>query len=130
MEEKAVKRGFIPNVGSFALICFMLLSSLMLWIAVPLGWLWVGSQVQAATDSLGYALLSIVVGVALSIALLVWVLGGLNRRYMSLRGETHSSGFGALEIVLVSTAVVAVAAFMVWFVAFSGTSPMPLNIGY
>ena len=33
----------------------MVVTSGVLWVGVPFGWLWVGSQVQAETDSLGVA---------------------------------------------------------------------------
>ena len=36
----------------------------------------------------------------------------------------------ALERVLVSSAVVAVIGFLVWFFGFSGSSPMPINVSY
>ena len=36
----------------------------------------------------------------------------------------------ALERVLVSSAVVAVIGFFVWFFGFSGSSPIPMNVSY
>ena len=125
------------------LVMAMVACSLMLWVAVPLGWLWVGSQVQAKTDSLGPALLVMAAGVAVSIGLLVYILGHVNRRYLktrglskfaehhepSIRGITKSGRIGAIEIIMVSTAVVGVIVFIVWFMTFGGTGSVAPDIG-
>ena len=39
----------------------------MLWLGTPLLWLWVGSQIQGSTDSLGLALLVMAAGVLVTV---------------------------------------------------------------
>ena len=60
----------------------MVLTAVVLWVGVPFGWLWVGSQVQGATGSIGLALLTMAIGVAVSIALLMRLMGWLNLQHI------------------------------------------------
>ena len=67
----------------------MFIGSLVLWIGTPLLWLWVGSQVQGATSSLGTALGVSFIGVVATIALLAAVLAKLSER---LPGQSPRPG--------------------------------------
>ena len=113
------------GASGLILLVMMLGAGLVLWVGVPLGWLYVGSLVQGATDSLGAALLVIMVGVLASIALIVPALGWLNRKHLRLREarglETH--GQTALEAVMTVSAAIAVVAFVVWFFVIAGPGP-------
>src|SRR5688572_1029474 len=116
--------------ASAALVALMLAGCLMLWVGIPLGWLWIGSQVQAAA-SLGTALLVTMAGILVSIFGLVIVLGWLNRRHAELLEQRNRPpGPSALEVILVSSAAIAIVGFGIWFLGFAGTSPMPLNVGF
>jgi heme/copper-type cytochrome/quinol oxidase subunit 2 len=107
------------------LVLMMLCAGLVLWIGVPLGWLYIGSQVQGATDSLGTAILVMLVGVVASIVAVVPILGWLNRKHLELRAarglDTH--GQTALEAVMTVSVVVAVVVFVVWFFVIVGPGP-------
>jgi uncharacterized membrane protein YbhN (UPF0104 family) len=116
---------------SALLVALMLAGCLFLWIGVPLGWLWIGSQVQG-TASLGTALAITMVGVISTIVTLSLGLSWLNHKHAELR-ETRdlpNSRHGALEPMLVASAGIAAVLFAVWFFGFAGASPVPLNIGY
>ena len=110
----------------------MVLASAVLWVGVPFGWLWVGSQVQSETDSLGLALLAMAVGVAASIAALLRLLGWLNLQHIHTRERRGLETYGnvTLEGVMATSAILALVSFCIWFFLFSGSSPVPLNIGY
>jgi hypothetical protein len=110
----------------------MVLASAVLWAGVPFGWLWVGSQIQAATDSLGLALLAMAAGVGASIALLLRLLGWLNLQYAHARERRGLESYGnvALEGVMAVSAGLALISFCIWFFLFSGSSPVPLNLGF
>lgn len=126
-------RDYLRASGSgVLLILIMFVGSLVLWVGVPLGWLYAGSQVQAATGSLGAALAAMMAGVIVSIAVLVMLLGWLNRKHVELREARglDSHGQTALEGVMTVSASVAVVGFGLWFFLFSGSSPLPLNLGY
>ena len=110
----------------------MVLVAIVLWAGVPFGWLWVGSQVQGSTDSLGLALLVMAVGVLVSIAVLMRLLGWLNLQHIHARERRGLETYGnvALEAVMTLSAGVALVSFCIWFFLFSGSSPVPLNLGF
>jgi uncharacterized membrane protein YbhN (UPF0104 family) len=123
-------REMLVGPASAALVAAMLLGCLVLWIGVPLGWLWIGSQVQSSS-SVGTALAVTMSGTLVSIIVLVLILSRLNRVHTELlerRQRTMRSS--ALEVILVSSAGIAVVGFGIWFFLFAGTSPVPLNIGF
>ena len=106
-------------------VAMMVIGSLVLWVGVPLAWLWVGSQIQAETDNLSLAIFVMLVGVVVSVLLLARLLVSLNRWNEELR---QAAGHppretSLLELVLVVTAGVAVVAFGVWFFIFTGPGP-------
>ena len=127
-------RRLLPAFESAALlVAIMFMGSLVLWVGVPVAWLWVGSQVQGSS-SMAAALGTMMIGMLLTIAALVTLLAWLNRKHVELqeaRGvRLPENATTALEHVMVASAVVAVIGFFVWFFGFSGSSPMPLNISY
>jgi hypothetical protein len=113
------------------LVVIMFAGSLVLWIGVPVGWLWIGSRMEPSSG-LSAAIGAMMIGMLLTIAALVTFLAWVNRKHVELQEARGSFGgtATALELVLVATAVVAVAGFGVWFFGFSGSSPIPLNISY
>jgi heme/copper-type cytochrome/quinol oxidase subunit 2 len=119
-------RNLLRAGASGLLVLLMMLGAgLVLWIGVPLGWLYIGSQVQGATDSIGTAILVMLVGVVASIVAVVPVLGWLNRKHLELRAarglDTH--GQTALEAVMTVSVVIAVVVFVVWFFVIVGPGP-------
>jgi hypothetical protein len=113
------------GLSGVILLLMMLGAGLVLWIGVPLAWLYIGSQVQGATDSVGTAIAVMLVGVVVSILAVVPILGWLNRKHLELRAarglDTH--GQTALEAVMTVSVVVAVLAFVVWFFVIVGPGP-------
>ena len=126
-----LQRILLGGPASVALITLMLLGCLAMWVGVPLAWLWIGSQLQSET-AVGTALLVTMVGALGSIVAIAPLLSWLNRRHLELR-EARGLEIGensALEVMLVVTAVIAIVGFSVWFLGFSGSSPVPLNVSY
>ncbi len=124
-------RDMTGGPASAALVVSMLVGCLVLWIGIPLAWLWIGSQVQSPAG-LGTALIVTMAGTIVSIVAIVLALGWLNRRHLELQQRRNRplGRSSALEVILVSSAGVAVLAFGVWFFGFAGASPVPLNIGF
>ena len=52
------------NYGASALLTGVIMvgASLLLWIGVPAGWLWIGSQVQGSTGNVGTAIAVMLIG--------------------------------------------------------------------
>jgi hypothetical protein len=118
------------GAGAAAVVLIMLIGSFVLWIGTPLLWLWVGSQIQGASGSLGTALAAMFVGVVVTIGVVSSILVWLSNAYRSncvARGM-KDPGHVVLEGVLVISAGVTVFVFAVWFFFFAGAAPLPLGI--
>jgi hypothetical protein len=118
-------RGLLAGPVSVALVVVMFAGCLVLWLGIPLAWLWIGSQIQAESDSVGTAIGVMLVGVVVSVVLLTMLLMRLNRWHEHLREAAGrpQRDTSLLEFVLVVTAGVAVVAFGVWFFIFTGPGP-------
>ena len=113
------------------MLAIMFVGSLVLWVGVPLAALYVGSIVQAATDSLGAAMAAMTLVVIGSLVMLIPFLGWLNHRHAEVRAARGRQDLGSvpLEGVMVVSAGVALVAFLVWFFLFAGASPLPFHGG-
>jgi heme/copper-type cytochrome/quinol oxidase subunit 2 len=124
-------RGLLAGPASAVLLLLMLAGCLLLWIGVPLGWLWIGSQVEGSA-SLGTALMVTMAGVIVSVVVVVAGLAWLNRRHAELREARNlpASDQTALETMFVASAAIAVVLFVIWFFGLAGASPIPVNVGF
>jgi hypothetical protein len=118
------------GTGAILLTLIMFIGSLGLWVGTPLLWLWVGSQIQGATESVGTAIAAMFVGVVLQVTVLGSVLAKLSDVYRAnclARGQSDP-GHVVLEGVLVVSAGLTITVFVVWFFLFAGASPVPVGI--
>ncbi len=116
--------------GAALVVAIMIIGSLVLWVGTPLLWLWIGSQIQGATASLGAALGTMMIGVVATIAILAAILSKLSNVYRAnclARGHSDPGHF-LLETVLVVSAGITLAVFAIWFLLFAGASPVPIGI--
>lgn len=117
----------------------MLLLALSMWTAVPLAWLWIGSQLAATQfPSMGPYLI-VLLGVIVSILLVGYLLGRLNEVYMTLTGvkdvdpirlgwlkslrdsEKTQRPPSVLETVIVGSVLIAAIALVAWFFTLAGS---------
>ena len=126
-----MRRALATGGSGFILILIMLGGGLVLWVGVPVGWLYIGSQIQASTGSLGTAMAAMMIGAIVSILVIVSVLGWLNRVHQELREARGLDDHGqtALEAVMTVSAGLALLGFGAWFFLFSGASPLPTGLG-
>jgi hypothetical protein len=128
------------DIVAAALVVLMVLGSLVLWLAVPVAWLWVASQIDDSLDASLRAYGAIALGVPLTMLGLFWLLRRIDRVHQELTGGTPSKRLApawrrslseerdlhaptsALDIILAGTAVAAVVALVVWFFLFAGSS--------
>jgi hypothetical protein len=122
------------------LVLLMGIGSVVLWIGIPVGWVWVASRtVKTSQPSLGPYLLVLF---ATPITMWIWgrLLFRLNDVYSRLTGQTyevraqlpwHKSMRGergsgrpttVLDLVMVVSVSVALTAFGIWFLFFAGSS--------
>jgi hypothetical protein len=122
------------------LIALMILSALMLWLGNPVIWLWIGSQVTTSQQGSFGPYVLVAVGILASTIAVAIVMARLNRLYERVSGEAATvrvrlpwlrslrderapdTRITVLDLILVSTAVAGVTAFVVWLLFFAGSS--------
>jgi hypothetical protein len=125
-----VRQALRAGTGATLVVLIMIVGSFGLWVGTPLLWLWIGSQVQGSTQSLGAALGTMFFGVILTVTVIAGLLGKLSNTYRAncvARG-LEDPGHVVLEGVLVISAGLTVVVFTVWFLFFAGASPVPVGI--
>jgi hypothetical protein len=118
------------GAGAVLVIAIMFIGSVGLWVGTPLAWLWVASQIQGATESLGTALLAAFIGVLVTVTALGSVLARLSDVYRAncIARGLNDPGHVMLEGVLVVSAGLTLVAFGIWFFFLAGASPVPIGI--
>ena len=120
------------GVAALLVVSIMVIGSLVLWLGTPLLWLWIGSQIEASTSSLGASIGATFIGAVLTIVLVAGLLARLSNFYRAncvARGMNDPGHF-VLEMVLVVSAGVSLVAFVVWFFFFAGAEPLPVGIKF
>jgi preprotein translocase subunit Sec61beta len=130
------------RVGATFLVAAMVIAALSMWTVIPLGWVWIGSQVSNGQAPSGGPYMVVLVGIVISILVISWVLGRLNRVYLHLTGTTTvepirppwlkslrdseaPKGYpSVLETVIVASVILAILSMTAWFFILAG-SPLP-----
>jgi hypothetical protein len=128
------------GLAKISLIGLMAVGSVFLWIGIPVGWLWIGSQMQSDSGQASFGLyLGILVGIIVSMVVigkLLWSLNGVYGRltgsevvrvrmpwHRSLRGEDEGrQPRQILDVVMVISVMSAGFVFLIWFAFFAGSS--------
>jgi hypothetical protein len=123
-----------------ALIALMAVGSILLWIGIPVGWLWIGSQLQSDSGQASFGLyMGILLGIIVSMVIVGRFLSRLNGTYgrlagsemvrvrlpwhRSLRGEDEGRPQQQiLDVVMVISVMSAGVVFLIWFFLFAGSS--------
>jgi multisubunit Na+/H+ antiporter MnhB subunit len=136
----------MTRLGSKALaaviVVLMAVAAMLLWVGIPLGWLWIGSQlVDSSQPSMGPYMV-VVAGIIASVVVDAVIISRLNRQYervtgstghvrvqvpwmKSMRGEREKPReISVLDAVMVGTVALAALTMGVWFFFFAG-SPLP-----
>lgn len=134
-----------PSIGrafsAGAVFLGMLLAALALWTLIPLGWVWIGSQISDTQFPAETPYAVVAVGITISIVIDAWLLGRLNRLYVrltyfsqldprrpswlkSMRESEEANGTSPVEAALIASALLATAAFVLWFFLLA-SSPVP-----
>jgi hypothetical protein len=144
---EGMRRDNVPKragrrVGATILVVAMVIAALSMWTVIPLGWVWVGSQISSGQAPAGGPYMVVLVGIVVSILLISWLLGRLNRVYVHLTGSTTVEpirppwlkslrdsegprGYPTvLETVIVASVILAILSMTAWFFILAG-SPLP-----
>jgi len=130
------------HVAATFLVLLMIVAALSMWTVIPLGWVWIGSRISKTQDPAGGPYMVVLVGIVVSILVVSWLLGRLNRAYVHLTGTNTVEPIRAnwlksmrdtagvpnyptvLETVIVTSVILAILAITVWFFIAAG-SPLP-----
>jgi hypothetical protein len=121
------------------LVLMMAIGSVVMWIGVPLGLIYLASQIATSSRPSAGPYLLVLLGLPIGMAIVGKCLGYLDRVHghitgrhderrratwlRSMRGErTKAGGSGVLDKVMVVSVGVALVLFAVWFFGFAGSS--------
>jgi hypothetical protein len=120
----------------------MVVDALSMWTIVPLGWIWIGSMISDTQEPSGGPYMLVFVGIVISILVLAWLLGRLNRLYVRITGSNaianirpawmkgmtedrlEARGATVMETVVVTSVGLAILGMVFWFFFLAG-SPLP-----
>jgi hypothetical protein len=122
------------------LIVAMAIGSIVLWLGIPVGWLYLASRIAKSSQPTMGPYLLVLVGIPGSMIAVGKLLSRLDRTYgavtgvppaartqpawmRSLRGERESAHRRTiLDVVMVWSVALALVCFAIWFFAFAGSS--------
>ena len=127
-------------IAAVALIALMAVGSVLLWLGIPIFWLWLASRlVNTSQPTLGPYVM-VLIGIPVSMVIVGKLLTRLNAVYgdvthttptvkvqlpwmKSMRGERgNTRPRTILDVVMVCSVSVALLLFGVWFFVFAGSS--------
>ena len=125
--------------AAVALVALMALGSVVMWLGVPLGLVYVASKLADTPNPTMGPYLLVILGLPVGMAVVGKGLGALNRAHVRLTGaetDDYRPGWtrsmrgerrvdrrnGVLDRVMIVSVAVAGIAFAVWFFGFAGSS--------
>ena len=117
-------RRSIDRVLAAALLLVEVLLCLSLFGPQPLGWLWLGSQVEYQTGAVTAGISTIMLGCLFSLMLTMVLAKRVDHAWKLVRRAAgHQQEQGALEGIFAISVAVTVVAFSVWFLLIQGPGP-------
>jgi hypothetical protein len=122
------------------LVLLMALGSVVMWIGVPLGLIYLAAHISGSSNPSAGPYVLVLVGLPIGMAIVGKALGVLDRAHARLTGRvdatrrpaawmrsmraerTSTRRPGVLDRVMLTSVILAVVAFGVWFFAFAGSS--------
>jgi hypothetical protein len=118
------RRRRADNVLAHALLAVELVLCLTLFGPQPLGWLWVGSQVDYLTGYVTAGIATVMLGCLTSLMLTMAVAKRVDHAWKLVRRAAgHRQERGALERIFVVSVGIALLAFAAWFLVIQGPGP-------
>jgi hypothetical protein len=133
--------GSVPRKpAQFGLIVAMIFGALTLWVGSPALWLWIASQMTSSQQGRMGPYFVVAIGILASTVAVAFGLARLQRLYEQVTGQeatvrvrlawlrslrddrSPDTRITVLDLILVTTAVVAILTFVVWFGFFAGSS--------
>jgi hypothetical protein len=142
MVTESHRGGVARGLGASLIFVAMLLTALSIWTAIPLGWIYIGSKVSHTQFPSEGPYFVVAAGIVISVLFVAWLIGRLNRLYISLTGTNQlapmrptwlksmrdssprAGGTTVVEAVLMGSVLLAGATMTIWFFLLAG-SPIP-----
>jgi hypothetical protein len=119
-EPSRRRRRFDEALAALVFLCQVVLC-VSLWIPVPLAGLWLGSMVVPLIGSEMFGIFVAFVTIMVLLGVTLVILRRLDHVWKLVRRAAgHAQERGALERIFVTTAAIGAAAFLVWFLVFTG----------
>jgi hypothetical protein len=124
VEPSSPRRRRADNVLAHALLAVEMVLCLSLFGPQPLGWLWVGSQVDYLTGYVTAGIATVMLGCLTSLMLTMAIAKRVDHAWKLVRRAAgHHQERGALERIFVASVAIAMVAFLVWFFLIEGPGP-------
>ena len=124
VEPSSQRRRRVDGVLAYALLAVELLLCLSLFGPQPLGWFWVGSQVDYQTGYVTAGIGTIMLGCLASLMLTMAAAKRVDHAWKLVRRAAgHRQEQGALERIFATSVGVAAVAFTFWFLIIQGPGP-------
>ena len=124
VEPSSDRRRRVDGLLAHALLAVELLLCLTLFGPQPLGWLWVGSQVDYLTGYVTAGIGTILIGCLASLMLTMALAKRVDHAWKLVRRAAgHRQERGALERIFAASVGIALVVFAVWFFVIQGPGP-------
>jgi fumarate reductase subunit D len=124
VEPSSERRRQVDGLLAHALLAVELLLCLTLFGPQPLGWLWVGSQVDYLTGYVTAGIGTILIGCLASLMLTMALAKRVDHAWKLVRRAAgHRQERGALERIFAASVGIALVVFAVWFFVIQGPGP-------
>lgn len=118
------RRRRIDSILAAALLALETLLCLSLFGPQPLGWLWVGSQVEYLTGAVTAGITTIMLGCLISLMFTMVLAKRVDHAWKLVRRASgHHQEHGALEWIFAVSVGITVVAFSIWFLFIEGPGP-------
>jgi hypothetical protein len=122
--EAGQGRRTVDRLLSALLLAVECILCLSLWGPQPIAWMWVGSQVNYATDSVFMGIVTAFFGMVCTLFITVAVARRVDHAWKLVRRAAgYEQKRGALERIFIITAGVAIVGFAFWFLIIAGPGP-------
>src|SRR3712207_4462033 len=79
--------GFTRRIGATGLVVLMCIGGFAMWIATPVAWLWIGSQLTETRKPDGTLYVLVALGIIATMTVLGLLLGRLNKIHGAMTGR-------------------------------------------
>ena len=124
VEPSSERRRRVDGLLAHALLAVELLLCLTLFGPQPLGWLWIGSQVDYLTGYVTAGIGTILIGCLASLMLTMALAKRVDHAWKLVRRAAgHRQERGALERIFAASVGIALVVFAIWFFVIQGPGP-------